>query len=526
MIHATLQTTFHDLHRPCMNNTPFRNRISCVLLFSIWAAIGSLAVGNANAAQLQAGAAKVDISNLDAGPVTGHLFAKALVLTNGTDRMAIITLDVVSLGEIGHIKNDFLGNVRSRIEKELGIKPTNVLINTSHCHGVPCSDVEERTFQVIKKAAQKLVPVTIGVGTGHEDRVMENRRLKLKNGKEIDVRHAYSMPPDEDVAEVGPVDPEIGVLRFDRKNGQTLAVVYNFAMHPIQGINGNGNTSDVTGFASQVIEDNLSEGAIAIFVQGCAGDINPVYYKDVNHPRHAETLGNMLGLSTLRAIRKVKTKDDGRLRILNETIELPRADFVQRIADMESQQTRLARSLRGTSLNLKTFLPLIVKYNLSAEFPSYYSHKYLHDKALGRDDLYKLDAENRRNIQRYIRNIQTMEQLTRLNTNLALLKKHQARGFGAGKRTIDVELMSVRIGDFVLTTFPGELTVRIGMGIKKRSPYDMTFVAGYTNGYIYYSPTAEQLLNVGGAQEDSDCLLAPEWQKVYEDKVAEMLNKL
>ena len=78
----------------------------------------------------------------------------------------------------------------------------------------------------------------------------------------------------------------------------------------------------------------------------------------------------------------------------------------------------------------------------------------------------------------------------------------------------------------MLTTFPGELTVRIGLGIKKRSSHELTFVAGYTNGYIYYSPTAQQLRNVGGAQEDSDCLLAPEWQKLYEDKVAEMLRKL
>ena len=119
-----------------------------------------------------------------------------------------------------------------------------------------------------------------------------------------------------------------------------------------------------------------------------------------------------------------------------------------------------------------------------------------------------------------------MEELTRLQTNLALLRKHQASLVESGKRTVDVELTAVRIGDFVLTTFPGELTVRIGLGIKQRSPHRSTFVAGYTNGYIYYAPTAEQLLNVGGAQEDSDCILAPEWQKLYEDKAAEMLKKL
>ena len=182
--------------------------------------------------------------------------------------------------------------------------------------------------------------------------------------------------------------------------------------------------------------------------------------------------------------------------------------------------------MQGTSLNLKTFIPLVVKYNVSGEFPSFYSHSYLHEKALGRDDLSKLDAANRRNMKAYMENIYIMEELTRLQTNLALLKKHQASLVASGKQTIDVELAAVRIGDFVLTTFPGELTVRIGLNIKKRSPHQRTFVAGYTNGYIYYCPTAEQLLNVGGAQEDSDCVLAPEWQNLFEAKAVEMLNRL
>jgi len=116
--------------------------------------------------------------------------------------------------------------------------------------------------------------------------------------------------------------------------------------------------------------------------------------------------------------------------------------------------------------------------------------------------------------------------LTRVNTNLALLRKHQADFLAAKKKTIAVELLGLRIGDFVLLTFPGELTVQIGLNIKKEAPEDLTFVAGYTNGYIYYAPTAEQLRNVGGAQEDSDCLLAPPWQELYEKKAAEMLRQL
>ena len=522
----TIASTFRHSGRSLLNRERQRSGMALTSLLAVSAVIGSLSAGDANAAQLQAGVAKVDITNLEAGPANDRLYVKALVLKDDNTTSAIVTVDAVAIGEIGHIGNDYLGIVRSQIEKELGIKPSNVLVNSSHCHGVVCSDVDKRTFQAVKQASQNMVPVNVGSGTGHEDRIMENRRLKLKNGKEADVRHAYSLPPDEEVTEVGPVDPEIGVLRLDRKDGRTLAVVYNFACHPIQGVPNGGNTADITGFASQVIEDNLSEDTIALFLQGCTGDINPVWYKAVDRPRDAEPLGNLLGLSTLRALRKIHSKEDGRFKVLNEVIELPRADVGQRIISLEAEQQKRLQSLRGTSLNLKTFIPLAVKYSLSSEFPSYYSHRYLHDRAMGRDDLDRLDAANRRDMDRYIRNIYTMEQLTRINTNLALLRKHQADNLAAAKRTIDVELLGLRIGEFVLLTFPGELSVQIGLNIKKVSPHELTFVAGYSNGYIYYTPTAEQLRNVGGAQEDSDCLVAPEWQKLYEDKAAEMLRQL
>ena len=478
------------------------------------------------AGPLLAGVAKVEITNVEAGPVNDPLYVKALVVKSDAVMAVIITVDAVAIGEIGHIKHDYLPKVRSRIEQELGITPAHVMINASHCHGVVCNDVAERTVSAVTQAAQSLVPVMVGAGSGHENRIMENRRLKLKSGREADVRHAYSLPPDEAVAEVGPVDPEIGILRLDRLDGRTLAVVYNFACHPIQGVPGGANTADLTGFASKVIEETLSEGTVALFVQGCGGDINPVLYKDVDHPRHAEPLGNMLGISTLRALRAVKTKADARLAVFNEMLTLPRADLAERIVAQEAEQLRLVQSLKGTSLNLKTFLPLVVKYNLSPEFPSGYSHRYLHEQQIGRDDLAKMDATNRANIQQYIQNIHTMEQLTRTQTNLALLRKHQADNVAAGKRTIDVEVAGLRIGDLTLITFPGELTVQIGLNIKQKSPHERTFVAGYTNGYIYYSPTAEQLRNVGGAQEDSDCILAPEWQALFETKAADILKRL
>lgn len=477
-------------------------------------------------AGLMAGVGRVDITRADAGPVNGRLYARALVLKSDSTLMAIVSLDVVAIGEIGHVNNEFAPTVRRRVEQELGIPFDHVVLNASHCHGIPARDIDERTFQAIQQAALNLVPVQVGVGKGHENRISANRRLQLKNGREIDVRHAYAMPADDQVKSVGPIDPEIALLRLNRMDGRCLAVVYNFACHPIQGVPGGQNTADITGFSSSVIEDNLDSETVALFLQGCGGDINPVLYKDVHLPRNAEPLGNTLGLSTLKAVRSISCQPDNRLTVLNETIELPRADYEARIAQMEEEQTTLLESLRGTTLNLKTFLQLTTKHGLSPDFPSYYSHRYLHEKQLGQDQLASLDETNRRAMRQYVENVRTMEQLTRVRTNLRLLKKHQKEMVAAGRRTLDTELVAARIGDLVLLTFPGELTVQIGLNLKSASPHEHTCIAGYTNGYIYYAPTAEQLLNAGGAQEDSDCLLAPEWQAVFEEKAKELLNRL
>jgi len=502
-----------------------------LLRSSLWLLLLTVAAGGtlpspSAAGPLTAGVAKVEITDVDAGPVHDPLFVKALVLGDGTTTVAIVTVDAVAIAEIGTIRNDYLATVRAAVQKESGIAPAHVLINASHCHGRVCADVAARTVQAIAEAARNRVPVTVGVGRGHEDRVMENRRLILKSGREADVRHAYSLPPDDEVAAVGPVDPEIGLLRLDRMDGRTLAVVYNFACHPIQGVPDGGNTADMTGFASKVLEDAFGNGCVALFVQGCGGDINPARYKDISQPRDAEPLGKLLGLSALQAARPIRCAEPATLRVINETLSLPRCDNAERIAALEAEQLRLLKSLKGTSLNLKSFLALTLQQGVSNAFPSDVAGRYLHERARGRDDLERLDAENRRNVEQYRRNIYAMEELTRLQTNLDLLKKHHARNVAAGSRTIDVEVVGLRLGEFVLVTFPGELTVQIGLNIKQASPHPFTFVAGYTNGYIYYAPTAEQLRNVGGAQEDSDCLLAPEWQALFEAKVADVLKRL
>ena len=151
----------------------------------------------------------------------------------------------------------------------------------------------------------------------------------------------------------------------------------------------------------------------------------------------------MLGASVLRAVRKIETKLDGELKVSNEVISIPRAaDYEQRIAAIEAEQQKLLKALKPTYINFKTFLPLLIQQKLSPDFPSHYSQSYLHDQMLDRKALAQLDADNRAIVEAYVQNIQVMEQLTRLSTNLALLKKHLVQN--EGRRESDARGRSVR----------------------------------------------------------------------------------
>ena len=79
---------------------------------------------------------------------------------------------------------------------------------------------------------------------------------------------------------------------------------------------------------------------------------------------------------------------------------------------------------------------------------------------------------------------------------------------------------------FVLSAFPGELSVRIGLHLKAKSPHPNTFITCYSNGYIFYSPTEEQLANTGAAQEDCDVMLGAGWQHLYEEALSRHLRAL
>lgn len=476
---------------------------------------------------LEAGTAKVDITSPSATRVHDPAYAKVLVLRQGEVTAALITVDAVAIGGIGAIRDTFMESVRKELATDPGIPPENVIVNASHCHAVVRGDCEPLVVNAVREAWKHLTPVRVGAGSATENRISENRRVILKDGRQVDMRRAYAFAWDEDIASVGPIDPQVGLLRLDRYDGRPLAIVYNFACHPIMNPPSKGSSADYPGFASRLIESALGPDTMAFFIQGCGGDINPVRYKEVSLVADSEPLGDFLGATILKGRQTIATVADAPLVVHHQMVSIPRAtDYERRIEAIEAERLRLMNALRGTNVNFKTFLPLLIQQGLHPEFPSASAQGYRHDQKIGRDDLPRHDAENRAQVETYLANIKIMEELTRLNTNLALLKMHQAKAAAAPTPILRVEMCALRVGDFKLVTFPGELTVEIGLNIKKAIGDPHAVVAGYTNGYIYYTPTAEQRLNTGYAQEDCDCMVAPQWQEIFETKALEMLRGL
>lgn len=483
-----------------------------------------------NAKSIKAGTGKANITNTDQGAIVNDsLYVKALVLEDDRTKIVVLTIDVVALEKIGHIPDSYLTNVRALLQEKFNIHPEHVLINASHCHGVPRSDVLSPTINAVEEALKDMEEVEVGISRGREARISINRRLKLSNGKERDIRHAYSLPPDEDIDGLGTIDEEIGIMCLRTFEGEMKAVIYNFACHPIQGVpskGDRGNSAGFPGYASNLIEKVLNNGARAFFIQGCAGDINPVMYKNVATPRSSEIHGIMLGSEILEQISNLEYQKVVSLEMIQETLLLPLADLSSSIDSLETRKSELINSLNGTSLNFKTFIILYIKYNLFQKYPSYYAYQYMHENMLGHENFLLMDEENKKMVSDYLENIHNMEELTVVKTNLALLKKHQKNYELSEDKLLHTEINALKIGDFVLVTFPGELSTQIGLNIKENSPYDFTYISAYTNGYNYYAPTDDQLKNRGGAQEDSECILGMGWQKIFEDRAIALINSL
>jgi neutral ceramidase len=194
------------------------------------------------------------------------LMAKAIVIAAGNEKVAIVGTD------LGRGPTEaMMAIIRKELAERAGIR--HVLISGSHSHHGPVielvdepglgrgkfdaavkysQELPHRLIEVILDADRALQPARIGVAA---ESVNLNRN-----------RHTKREPKA--------TDPMLAVIRFDDREGRPLAVLVNFAAHPVMtDAKLLKYSADYPGFLKNRVEAELKTRCV--FMQGAAGDMSP-----------------------------------------------------------------------------------------------------------------------------------------------------------------------------------------------------------------------------------------------------------
>jgi hypothetical protein len=304
------------------------------------------------------------------------------------------------------------------------------------------------------------VPCRLGFGQG-EARIGINRRERTSDGRII-----LGQNP------AGPVDPRVAVLRVDGADGRPLAAVLNYACHPVSlHWRCTHISADFPGTARRLVEEQT--GATCLFLQGAAGNINPLLMGwDWTH---LGRLGLPLGAEAARVYWSITPGDEaaaGGLALARSRLELP------------------------------PLLPISV--------------------AAGREQVAALEEERRRLLDADDPGALwwTELRLERARRGLEALQG------GAPVPPVAAELAALRLGrEIGLVTAPGEIFTEIGQSIVARSPFPHTLYAGYTDGTIGYVPT-RAAHGEGGYEVTHACRVAPEAGELLEEESVHLLARV
>jgi len=351
-----------------------RIKITALISIIIVSAALCAACQTVPAGAFRVGAAKVDITPAQSELPKGYLgildqvYSRAIVIDNGRTSAALVTLDA------GVAPADLCKAVGERIEKELGIPAANVLFTATHSHSVPgvfpffmrpgasldsatmgrVTAYENRVFDSVKMAKDKLQPARVSYGTGVS-------YINVQRDMIDPVTHHWW----EGANYEGLSDKTVAVIKFESLTGDPIAVYYNYAMHAV--ITGNLDmvSGDAPGATSRYIEGHFNGKVVAVWSEGASGDQNPVYFQqtydlrkiriddfakqgkdisnamppggqgmDRNNPEVAHlmneqkemiiSMGQMLGEEVLRVVRETrKGEADGRIFGKTTTITCP-----------------------------------------------------------------------------------------------------------------------------------------------------------------------------------------------------------
>lgn len=222
---------------------------------------------------------------------------RAAVFDDGKRRIALVGLDALIT------PRQLSLDARAEIQKLCGIGADCVIIGASHSHSSgpvgmvqpheldyatdlvkrlayeesSCADagylmkVRKAIVDAVVWADKYKAPALLGFGSGTEDKVSFNRRLRMKNGQTWS--HPGAGNPDI-IGYAGPIDPQVGVIAAWDLNGALLGTIVNFACHATAGPG--GISANWIHYLEQTIQGSLQSRAPVVFLQGACGDITQV----------------------------------------------------------------------------------------------------------------------------------------------------------------------------------------------------------------------------------------------------------
>ena len=266
----------------------------------------------AGAADLQVATATVDITAPVGYPMGGYgarkgvskgthdpLMAKVLLIKSGGREFGIVTYDLVAIAST---------RVAREARESLGISP--VLQIASHTHSGPVSknreapendpwyrEMEDKVVAAMKRAQSHYQPAQFSIAQGSV--YIGHNRRKVNEDESVTMfwRNADRLPTH-------PVDPHIGILRFASIDGRVLALLVNYACHAVVlGPDNLDYSADWPGYMYRRLERQLGGDAVAYFIPGGQGDINP-YDDKMSVNQNAYAIAQQTGESVADAVLK------------------------------------------------------------------------------------------------------------------------------------------------------------------------------------------------------------------------------
>lgn len=309
------------------------------------------------------------------------LWMKALALEDASGKRAVLITS-----DFQGVPKDMSDRVFALLKEKFGLERTQVMFTFSHNHcGPRLGDdlvdyypieaeqvelVEEYTIAMVEKtvtlvgdALKDLKPANLSIGEGGATFAV-NRR----NNKEAEVPALLA----KGTPLVGPVDHSVPVMTVTRASGEIAAILFGYACHPTT-LNFLQWCGDYPGFAQLEIEAT-HPGALAMFVNTCGGDQNPLPRRSVEL---CQKYGHELAAGVGEALKKPLTPVSGGLKTAFRMIELPYLKSVSR----EDLHPLLqdANAVRG-----RWAARMLQKLDAGEKFPGSYPYP-LHAWQLGKE---------------------------------------------------------------------------------------------------------------------------------------------